>query len=138
MKAIIYFDGACLPSNPGIACYGFVIEIENGKKISEYGIATPNGTNNVGEYTALVKSMEKALFIGITEVEIKGDSQLVINQMLGTYKVKAQNLIPLYQKAKELSKAFKKIEFKWIPREQNKEADKLAEKAYLEYVASSK
>ncbi len=134
MKATIYFDGACMPYNPGgIATYGFVIYTEDGEKFTGSGIASEKGTNNIAEYTALIKALEKAIELGIVEATVKGDSQLAIYQMNGIYEVRSPNIIPLYEKAIELCKHFKKIRFQWIPRNENKEADTLSEKVYLEY-----
>ena len=133
----VYFDGLCQPVNPGgIACYAFIVK-RDGKLIhSDYGIAaepfSEDATNNVAEYTALAKALEWLVTNNLNseKVEVKSDSQLVVNQLAGEYKIKAKRIIPLYKKILLLKKNFRDIEVKWIPREQNKEADGLTNKAY--------
>lgn len=130
-----YFDGLCEPKNPGgIATYGYVILMEDGNKIDGYGLAerpwSTNATNNVAEYTGLYCLLAKMVRIGIQHAMIYGDSQLVIKQLNNEYKIKSERLLPLYQKIIELKREFVNIEFKWVPRELNKEADKLSRVAY--------
>jgi len=137
LLAEVYFDGLCQPVNPGgIACYAFVVK-KDGKTIhSDYGIAaepfSKDATNNVAEYTALVKALEWLLTNNLAsdKVEIRSDSQLVVKQLSGEYKIKAKRIIPLYKKVLLLRSKFKDIEIKWVPREENKEADGLTNKAY--------
>lgn len=123
-KIIIYTDGGSR-NNPGDAGIGVII---NGKKYSKYlGIKT----NNEAEYEAVIFALKKAKqLIGkkntkSTEVEIRMDSELVCNQLNGKYKIKEKNLHPLFIEIWNLKTDFKKVEFKHIPREENKEADKL-------------
>lgn len=134
-KAILYFDGACLPVNPGgIATYGFAIVSPEDEIIAaESGIAEVNSTNNVAEYTALIKGLEKALELGIERITVKGDSQLAIRQMDGLYRVRSPRIIPLWERAQSLVEKFKRITFKWIPREENGLADELSSKAYVSF-----
>jgi len=133
--AVIFFDGACLPVNPGgIATYGFVIKLGD-KTISDCGVVCERGgTNNIAEYTALIKALEKAIKEKVESVKIYGDSQLVVYQINGIYSVRSERIIPLYEKAIELLKHFKRWKISWIPREENKEADELSRKAFLDYV----
>jgi len=133
----VYFDGLCQPVNPGgIACYAFVVKNEGKTIHSDYGVAaepfSKDATNNVAEYTALVKALEWLLTNNLNsgKVEIKSDSQLVVKQLGGEYKVKAKRIIPLYRKALLLKSKFSDVEIKWVPREENKEADRLTNKAY--------
>ena len=130
---IIYFDGACLPVNPGgIATYG-VVATENGKVIDEdYGIVTEKGTNNIAEWTGFIKALETAKKLGLDKVEIQGDSRLVVNQFNGHWQIRKEHLWELFQRAKRLSKSIK-LTVKWIQREKNL-ADALAHKAYLEFM----
>ncbi|BFI74810.1 ribonuclease HI [Sulfurisphaera ohwakuensis] len=128
-----YFDGLCEPKNPGgIATFGFVIYLDN-RKIEGYGLAEKpfsiNSTNNVAEYSGLICLMETMLKLGISSPIIKGDSQLVIKQMNGEYKVKAKRIIPLYEKAIQLKKKLNATLI-WVPREENEEADRLSRVAY--------
>ena len=143
-KIQVYFDGLCQPYNPGgIACYAFVIVAKKGheqehQQYSEYGLAaepfSDSATNNVAEYTGIIKALDWLLEYNYNDqkIIIRGDSQLVINQINGKYKVRAVRIIPLYQKVKSLLSKFKDIKIEWIPRDKNKEADKLSNKAYQE------
>ena len=133
----LYFDGLCQPVNPGgIACFAFIVK-SDGKMIqSDYGLAaepfSKDATNNVAEYTALVKALEWLLANNFNsdKIKIKSDSQLVVRQLTGEYKVKAKRIISLYRQAVMLKNKFKEVEIEWVPREQNKEADRLTNKAY--------
>jgi ribonuclease HI len=134
----VFFDGLCLPINPGgVACYAYLIKKRDGKLLhSGSGIAaepvSPQATNNVAEYTALLKALEWLVQNGYAahKIEVRGDSQLVIKQMNGEFRVKNKRLIPLFQKAVLLKGKFKDLSISWIPREQNREADRLSERAY--------
>ena len=137
MTIKVYFDGLCQPFNPGgIACYAFIIK-EN-KQVSQYGLAEDpfsiNASNNVAEYTGVLKALEWLVKSNYENenILIRGDSKLVIFQLKGKYKVKAERIINLYKQSMDLICKFKNIEFEWIPREKNKEADALSYKAYLE------
>jgi len=139
----VYFDGACEPVNPGgIATFGFVI-YRNGEMLKEgEGLAckpfSSYASNNVAEYTAMLKALEFVVKNGLCDehvhVTVKGDSQLTIRQMNGVYAVRAPRIIPLFKRAKELTKNIKHIRFVWVPREQNTAADDLSHQAYTEYV----
>ncbi len=125
--------------NPGgIACYAFVVKNEYNTIGCEYGLAaepfSKNATNNVAEYTGLIKALEWLLLNNMStdKVEIKSDSQLVVKQISGEYRVKSPRIIPLYRRTLMLNSKFKDIEIKWIARDQNKEADLLTRKAYNE------
>jgi ribonuclease HI len=139
---VLYFDGLCEPINPGgIACYGFVI-YSDGVKVHEVGGFVGAGmfgddvSNNVAEYTALIKGLEWLIENRMTddEVIVYGDSRLVIYQLNNLYAVRAYRIIPLYERVQKLIPLFKKIVFRWIPREENIEADRLSRKAYDEFV----
>ncbi len=134
-----YFDGACEPVNPGgIATYGYALYDERGEIVTRgHGVAsalTPQATNNYAEYTALVSLLEKALELGVEEISVRGDSELVVRQMNGVYAVRSPNVAPLYEKAKELSERFTRFNIAWVPRERNAEADRLSHLAYEEYL----
>lgn len=137
----LFFDGLCEPQNPGgVACYGFVVydgsSSESPKLSEEYGVAAepgPDSTNNVGEYTGLIKGLEWIREHTVdSSVEILGDSKIVIYHLTGEYKVRSPRLMPLYQKTLSLLEHFRWTA-KWIPREENTVADALSEKAYTEY-----
>lgn len=133
----VYFDGLCQPINPGgISCYAFLVKSGGRTIYSDYGIAvepfSQDSTNNVAEYTALVKALQWLLEknLGSTKVEIKSDSQLIVNQLTGDYKVKSKRIMSLYKQVLLLKRKFQDIEIKWVPREKNREADRLTNKAY--------
>jgi len=127
--ATLYFDG-CSKGNPGPAGSGALIKYENiiWRDFEYVG----NTTNNVAEYKGLILGLKQLKFLNITKVIVKGDSMLVINHMKGKYKVNAPHLIPLYNEAKELIKQID-VTFHYIPREQNKEADQLANEGVKEH-----
>ena len=121
----LFFDG-CSKGNPGKAGAGAVI-YQNGIELySKTLFVGNNETNNVSEYNGLIIGLELAIFNGIKELSVKGDSLLVIKQMKGEYKVKAQNLKILFERAKQLSLQFDKITFEHIYRENNQRADELS------------
>jgi ribonuclease HI len=144
-KLTCTFDGMCQPVNPGgVACYGFtILEKENNKIYQIYeegGIAfkpfSKESSNNVAEYVALIKLLEWLFSKGYNKfsVLIQGDSQLIINQLSGKYKVKSEKLKIYYEKTKILIKKFENIQIQWITRENNNEADALANKAYINFI----
>lgn len=124
---MLYCDGASR-GNPGPGAYGFVLW-ENGEVLFSQGARMGVVTNNVAEYEGLLKGLEKSIELGASEISIRSDSQLLVRQLLGEYKVKAAHIIPLVQKAKKLLSAFKKVEISHIPREENSLADALCNEA---------
>ena len=135
----VYFDGLCQPVNPGgIACYAFVVKSQGNTIHSSYGIAaepfSKDATNNVAEYTALIKALEWLVAKNLysSAIKIIGDSKLVVSQLNGLYKVKSKRILPLYRKARDLKESFKAIKICLVPREENKEADGLTNRAYRE------
>lgn len=121
----IYTDGAC-SGNPGEAAIGIVIK-EQGKVIKEIAQGIGPATNNIAEYTALIRALEEAKQLGGQRLCVHTDSELMFKQIRGSYQVKAPQIKPLYDQVIALAKHFKKIEFKWVPREKNKDADRLAQ-----------
>ncbi|MFC1930581.1 ribonuclease HI family protein [Chloroflexota bacterium] len=121
---IVKFDGASR-GNPGPAGIGVILENVRGevigKVVNKIGIAT----NNQAEYSALIAGIEAALKVGAVSVDIRADSKLVVEQIRGNYKVKEPKLKPLYQAASRLLSQLKTYTIKWVPREENSEADKL-------------
>lgn len=128
MVYLIYIDGTC-KGNPGPAAYAVVVQDEVGTVIDMWGDYIGFATNNVAEYTALIKGLERALELGVREVIVCSDSQLLVRQLNGEYKVKSANLTPLYDKAKALERMFVSVQYRHIPREQNARADSLANEA---------
>lgn len=134
---VLFFDGACEPFNPrGIATWGIAVYIGDVLIHRDCGLAceplSPFSTNNYAEYTGLVAGLEYCLGQGVDKLTVKGDSALVIKQMRGEYRVKSKNILPLYLRAKELSRGFSGIEYVWVRREQNTIADRLARQIYRE------
>lgn len=127
MSCILFFDGACR-GNPGPMAVGAVLW-ENGKKVSEISKNIGIGTNNIAEWTALIEGLQLALAHACKELEVRGDSQLIIRQISGQYKVKSDNLIPLFNEAWKLCGNFKKIDFRWIKRDENSYTDSMVNKA---------
>jgi hypothetical protein len=98
----------------------------------------PSPSNNVAEYTACIKALERLIELGLTEdVLVRSDSQLLIYQLKGFYAVKAPRITPLYEKVTALIGQFKRIRFEWVPREENEEADELSRRAYYDYVSKN-
>lgn len=129
MTLFCYIDGSC-QGNPGDAGYGVVIEEENGSTLEMQGDFIGRATNNIAEYQALIACLHLTKKYKIDAVTIHSDSQLVVNQMKGLYKVKKDHIKLLFNKAKDIiDTAPYNIEILHIPREQNKKADKLARKA---------
>lgn len=134
---ILFFDGLCEPRNPGgVATYGFAIYDGKRKVIDGHGtvgagMLGDDVSNNVAEYTAMIRGMEALLSMGKRgRVTVKGDSQLTIRQMQGKYAVHANRLVPLHRKASLIARQFGSIDFIWIPREENEEADMLSRAAF--------
>jgi ribonuclease HI len=124
----LFFDG-CSKGNPGPAGAGYVIYQDNHEIFSESKYLGKQ-TNNVAEYSALIIGLEKAIELNLEELEVYGDSMLVIKQLQGLYKIKSPTLKPFYEKAFELSKKLK-IKFHHILRAKNKRADELANEALI-------
>jgi ribonuclease HI len=132
----IFTDGGAR-GNPGPAAAGGVIIADNGTvvaKISEYlGIAT----NNVAEYRALILALQRALDAGFREVDVCLDSELIVKQLSGEYRVKDAKIVPLYQRVRRLLSQFGKSSIQYVPRERNKRADKLVNAALDAHMAEA-
>lgn len=125
----IYTDGAS-KGNPGPSGVGVVIYCENiiVKEVSEF---IGEATNNIAEYTAIIRALEEAKKLEGTELNIFTDSELIHRQLVGVYKVKNPGMMELYTQAQKLASQFKKISIQHVRREKNKEADQLASSAAL-------
>jgi ribonuclease HI len=122
----MYFDG-CSKGNPGRAGAGAVMYDAQGAEVfAESVFAGYSATNNEAEYTGLILGLNESLKRGITELQVRGDSQLVILQMQGKYKVNSPNLVSLHQCASTLASKFSKIKFEHVYRNSNKRADALS------------
>jgi len=127
-KVYIYTDGGAR-GNPGPAGIGVVILDEKKKKIKELSKYIGEATNNNAEYNALIYGCEEALLLNANEATIYLDSELVVKQINGEYRVKDEGIKPLFEKAVNALKNFKTFEIKHIDRSKNKDADKLVNKA---------
>ncbi len=123
----VYIDGASR-GNPGPSSIGVVIQ-RSGKTIKEISERIGVTTNNVAEYTALIRALETLRSLHILEAHIHSDSELLVRQISGRYRVKMPHLIPLYQKVQKLWGDFSEISLVHVPREKNKKADALANQA---------
>ena len=124
LKVIAHVDGASR-GNPGPAGYGVYMTSDAGDVIEISGYLGTT-TNNVAEYSGLIEALKAALEEGATEVDIISDSLLLVNQMLGKFRVKHQNLVPLYAQARMLAARFPRFSIRHTLRAGNKEADRLA------------
>jgi ribonuclease HI len=127
-EVIVHTDGASR-GNPGPAAIGVVIQDSQGRVLLELGEALERTTNNVAEYTAVIRALERARELGARRVQCLMDSQLVVRQLNGSYKVKHPDMLPLYRRVLELIQAFDDVTFSHVPREMNAEADRLANAA---------
>jgi ribonuclease HI len=121
--AVIHIDGASR-GNPGDAAYAVVIDVPGRGPIEESGVLGKE-TNNVAEYTALIKALEKAKHLGLRKLRIHSDSELIVKQVRGEYKIKNDDLKWLADEAKTLMKNFAAVTLTHVRREQNKRADEL-------------
>jgi len=129
LKLYVHIDGGAR-GNPGEAGAGVVIrDADDNAVIFKGGYFLGETTNNVAEYQALLKALRLADKFGAQMVEIKSDSELLVRQMNGEYRVRNANLKTLFDQARDLMKRFKKCTFSHIPREENKTADKLVNQA---------
>lgn len=128
----LYFDG-CSKGNPGPAGAGAVIYDENEEEIwSQAHFVSSHGTNNEAEYTGLLLGLQKSVELGISNLLVRGDSQLIIRQMKGEYKVKSESLKNIHLNAIKLTKQIEKIKFEHVYRKFNKRADELSNEGIRE------
>ncbi len=123
-EATLFADGGSR-GNPGPAASGAVLVNPDGEVIDEAGRFLGTATNNVAEWTALLIGLEKAIERGIKRLAVRMDSELVVKQIRGEYRVKHAHLQPLHRRALTLMRAFEHIDIKHIPRKQNALADGL-------------
>ena len=129
MKTLVINTDGVSRGNPGPAAIGATIKDEQGKLIASISQSIGSTTNNQAEYQAIIAALKKALQLGADQVHIRSDSELVVRQINGQYKVKKASLKPLYQKVKQLQNQLAVVNAKYVPREQNSEADRLANNA---------
>jgi ribonuclease HI len=121
-------DGAAR-GNPGPASYGLVLRRPDGTPLESLGKYIGRHTNNVAEYYALIAALDYAAANGIKRLRVQSDSQLIVNQMKGLYKVKHPDLRPLHERAKKMAAGLEAFAIQYVPREQNREADAAANAA---------
>jgi len=120
-----YFDGGAR-GNPGPAGWGAYIVDDDGTVLAELSGALGVATNNVAEYTGLIAALQWAADHDVTALSVKGDSLLIVEQMRGNYKVKNEGLKPLHMKARMLVMQIGNVSFAHVPRDKNKDADRLS------------
>lgn len=131
-KFILYTDGAAR-GNPGPAGAGAFICTGDGHAVAEVAEYLGETTNNVAEYRALIAGLKKLIEMGAEEIEVRADSELMVRQIQGRYRVKHPNLKPLFEEAIALLKKIGRYSIKHVEREKNKEADRLANQAIDEH-----
>ncbi len=125
MKEIeIYIDGAS-KGNPGLSGIGVVV-CQKSQVIKNVSVFIGQATNNIAEYTALIYGLQEALILKADKVKVNTDSQLLYRQIKKIYKIKNPGILVLYQQAQHLISGLKEVEFKNIPREENRGADRLS------------
>ena len=128
MKTRLFTDGGAR-GNPGPAAFAYVLETEDGTVLAAHGEAIGIATNNVAEYRALVEGLRKAAELQLDEIEVVSDSELLVNQMRGDYKVKNEALRELWLDANDLEKGLGKVTYTAVRREHNELADSLVNEA---------
>jgi ribonuclease HI len=128
VKARLSTDGGAR-GNPGPAAYGYVLETDDGTVLAAHGEAIGTATNNVAEYRALVAGLAKALDLSVDEVEVVSDSELLVKQMRGEYKVKNEALRELWDEAARLARQLRSVSYTAVRREHNELADRLVNEA---------
>ena len=128
MKAKLFTDGGSR-GNPGPAAYGFVLEAEDGTVLEARGEGIGIATNNVAEYSALVAGLERAVEVGVDELEVVSDSELLVKQMRGEYRVKNKALQDLFLDASRVARKIDRVTYTAVRREHNELADSLVNEA---------
>jgi probable phosphoglycerate mutase len=128
VKALLYTDGGAR-GNPGPAAYGYVLEAEDGTVLDERGERIGIATNNVAEYSGLVAGLARALELSVSEVEVRSDSELLVKQMTGVYRIKNEALRVLSLEASRLARQLERVEYVHVRRDKNELADRLVNEA---------
>jgi ribonuclease HI len=128
VRARLWTDGGAR-GNPGPAAYAYVLEDEEGNSLAAHGEAMGIATNNVAEYSALVAGLGKAVELGVRELEVVSDSELMVKQMRGEYKIKNEALRELSLQANGLARGLSRVTYTAVRREHNQLADRLVNEA---------
>lgn len=129
METIVVFSDGVARGNPGEGGFGVIIKSPDGKTLEEIGGYLGETTNNFAEYSALIVGLKASQKYHAEKIEVYSDSQLLVRQLNGMYSVKSETLLPLYNEAKRLTSLLGNVIISYIPREKNKEADALANRA---------
>ncbi len=127
-EVVVWTDGGAR-GNPGPAGYGVLITDRRGAVLAELAEGIGRATNNVAEYQGVIAGLKRARELGARRVVIRADSLLVVNQQLGSWKVKHEGLRPLAAEARRLASGFERVTWQHVPRERNRRADALANQA---------
>ena len=127
-KVVIHSDGVSR-SNPGPSAIGAIIKDGQGWMLATISRSIGRATNNQAEYRAVIAALEKAIELGARQVELNLDSELVVRQVTGRYRVKSQTLKPLFAEVQKLLDSFESSKIRHVPRRLNQEADRLANSA---------
>jgi ribonuclease HI len=125
---VAYVDGASR-GNPGPAAYAAILRSPERKEVFRIGRPLGIATNNAAEYYALITALDYAAHHGIKSLRVRSDSELLVNQMNGRYRVRSKDLKPLHEQAAKLANQFEHFTIEHVPREENREADALANEA---------
>jgi ribonuclease HI len=128
VKARLYTDGGAR-GNPGPAAYGYVLETDEGTVLAAHGEAIGIATNNVAEYRGLVAGLARAVELGVDDVEVVSDSELLVKQMRGEYRVKNEALRDLSLQAARLARQLRRVTYTAVRRHHNELADRLVNEA---------
>jgi ribonuclease HI len=128
VKARLWTDGGAR-GNPGPAAYAYVLETDDGTVLDARGEAIGIATNNVAEYSALVAGLRRAAELGVTELELRSDSELMVKQMRGEYRVKNRDLQELFLNASRAARDIGRVTYTHVRREHNELADRLVNEA---------
>jgi ribonuclease H / adenosylcobalamin/alpha-ribazole phosphatase len=128
MKARLFTDGGAR-GNPGPAAAAYVLEADDGHVLAAHGEAIGVATNNVAEYRALVAGLAKAVEVGVDELEVVSDSELLVKQMNGEYRVKSPPLVDLSLEAAQLARQLGRVRYRAVRRIENELADRLVNEA---------
>ncbi|MFC1875517.1 ribonuclease HI family protein [Chloroflexota bacterium] len=127
-KVVIHSDGVSR-NNPGPAAIGATIKDEQGRLLATISRSIGRATNNQAEYRAVIAALEKAINLGARQIELNLDSELIVRQVTGRYRVKNEALKPLFGRVKKLLGSLEDFSIRHVPRQQNQEADRLANSA---------
>lgn len=131
---VVACDGASR-GNPGPAGIGVHISTEDGRTVAEVAEGIGETTNNVAEYKAVIRGLQRAAELGATDVVLRSDSKLLVEQLLGRYRVRTAHLVPLHAEVQGLAGGFASLRVEHVPRERNESADRLANRGVDEWLA---